>query len=148
MLKVRGWTEAVDGQSHTHEVSFSDAQFVAEQADRKADQDTYFARMGETMRENMAAGLTYAAPPRVVLPGSSGSGAQDSFARMPDESILTVGKNGEVYLDAVRLGAARVSKLVQFGRSVFGHGATDGKWYRWTGLVWSVLDDFDASILK
>jgi hypothetical protein len=77
-----------------------------------------------------------------LLPGSP------NLATMPDQSVLSLGGMGEVYLDGRRLGAARVAKLVRVGVSIYGRGATDGQWYRWTGTGWVVQAQVDTNLLQ
>lgn len=142
MSYTQRWTEVVtpEGQpaSRTlHEVIVDDA---AEQAELQRE-------MAKEAREAAATAAAlkniYFAPRGAVslLPGASG------LLTMPDESVLSVGALGEVYLDGRRLGAARVSKLIQLGTSIYGKGATDGKLYRWTGTGWVVITDFDTALL-
>lgn len=76
-----------------------------------------------------------------LLPGSS------NLVTMPDQSVLSLGAAGEVYLDGRRLGSARVAKLVRVGVSIYGVGATNNQWYRWTGTGWVVQADIDTNLL-
>jgi hypothetical protein len=136
MALSQNWNEIVNGATTNHTIIIDDpgvAQFDAVNA-RIAER--FAAANGAMLTQQlMAVGIPQYVPPA-------------AYAVMPDDSVLTVGPGGEVYKDAVRLGSAKVSKLVQIGTSVYGAGKTDGKWYRWTGTGWVVVTDFDASILK
>lgn len=86
-------------------------------------------------------------PPQVIYPGAP------DLALMPDESVISVGPAGEVYRDGARLSnangtASRVAKVVRVGTSVYGKGASNGLWYRWTGSAWALVTDVDPNILN
>lgn len=71
--------------------------------------------------------------PRYLLPGD-GQRAFDAT-----DAILTVGADGAVYRDGVRLGGAFVSALCCYGATIVGKGKTDGQTYRWDGTRWLVV---------
>lgn len=121
-----------------HEIVVGDAEEQAELNREMAKEGREAAAMAAAIRN------IYFAPRGVLelLPGSP------DLVTMPDESVLSVGAGGEVYLDGRRLGAARVAKLIQLGTSVYGRGATDGKLYRWTGTGWVVITDYDTALIK
>jgi hypothetical protein len=83
-----------------------------------------------------------AAPVQYALPGDG------LLLRMPDDSALSVGADGAVYLDANRLGTAMVSKLAQVGKSIYGLGKTTPIWWRWTGSTWTAVTSFDPGLLR
>ncbi len=64
---------------------------------------------------------------------------------MPDGTVWTVDPDGGVWVDARKLGTVHVSMLTLTGKTVYGKGLTDGKWYRWTGAAWA--DASDAYVL-
>lgn len=98
----------------------------------------------DAQRVMLVAALGTAIPVQYVLPGDG------KLAKMPDESVLSVGPDGAVYLDGLRLGTAMVAKLVQAGKSIYGLGKSVPTWWRWTGTTWASVPagTFDANILK
>jgi hypothetical protein len=76
-------------------------------------------------------------------------------------NVFTLGPNGEVYRNALRLatvsslsGAVQkmlAQRLVLVGTEVFALGKTDGKWWRWVGNAttnaWASVTDFDPVLL-
>ena len=126
------YTETVDGVAHPHSIVYDDVSDAAMMGKKQA-----VATMEAVA---LASALSGPIPPSYVPP--------DRFATMPDGSILTVGTDGSVYLDGGRLGAAKVSKLVRFGKSVYGLGLTSPLWWQWTGSTWVQVTTFDSSILK
>jgi hypothetical protein len=84
-------------------------------------------------------------PPRAAVtlkPGEAG------VCTMPDGSLISVGAEGQVYVDGRRIGTNKVAKVVSFGLSVYALGATDGKWWRWTGSGWTAVAEVDARHLS
>lgn len=58
------------------------------------------------------------------------------YARLPSGQVLTLGPNGEVYKDGVRLGTSAAQLIVQVGATVLLKGKTDPRWWQWTGTAW------------
>lgn len=81
-------------------------------------------------------------PPQIVLPGDG------SRAKMPDGSVISVGANGEVYKDALQLGATMARQVIQYGNTVYAQGKTNPLWWRWTGSTWTQATAYDVTILK
>lgn len=72
-----------------------------------------------------------------------------SSASMPDGTVWMVAPDGSVWVDARRTaGNVKVAMLTLIGRSVYGKGLTDGKWWRWSGMGWvaTTADDYVTAL--
>lgn len=70
------------------------------------------------------------------------------FAVMPSGQLLTLGPNGEVYSDGIRLGGSAAQLIVQVGTTVLLLGKTIPKWWKWTGTAWfGPLAEVDLTLL-
>jgi hypothetical protein len=121
-----GWTEVAGGATTLHQFTVTEEQARGE---------------GELAAYKALAQRAVEAQPRTMMPWDGASMV------LADGTILSLAATGEVYLDGRRLGTARVAKLVQVGKSTYGRGATDGKWWRWSGTGWFEVPDFDARLL-
>jgi hypothetical protein len=106
--------------------------------------EVYAARVGQCVAVAMGAMLwdrdQRSAIPQFVPPMP--------YARLPNGQVLTLGPNGEVYRDGIRLGKAAAQLIVQVGSSVLLLGKTDPKWWQWTGSAWSgPLLEVDLTLL-
>lgn len=139
-----------DGSQQT-----SDTTVTVDDVAEKEMQDTTQRALTASTRETMndVAGVNAAAmlqvlraadqqPPQYLKPGDG------QFAAMPNGQMLSVGLNGEIYLDAVQLAGVAAAKLVQFGLSIYAQGKTQPSWWKWTGSAWTQVTAFDPSILK
>jgi hypothetical protein len=153
------WTETIDGKIETHVLTYTDAELTTIAAFKATENAPFSQALADAVKTALTALIAPAAQATAVANAAIMQAMLMSstapiyippsqFAVMPDESVLTVGVGGEVYLDGVRLGTARVTKLVKFGRSVFGLGKTDGLWWQWTGTTWINVTQLDGSILK
>ena len=71
------------------------------------------------------------ATPRFVLPGN--------FIAANDGAVLKLDAEGKVYRNGQRLGNNAASQAMVYGTAMYMHGATDGKWWEWTGTAWRLL---------
>lgn len=147
MPRIYTWTEDV--------VSTDGAGVTTHRKDVRTQtlDDTYLATLAEAQAETAVIGaaatedmmtrmLVKTVPPQTILPGST------DLALMPDDSVLSVGANGEVYADGLRLGQNAVAKLVRVGKSVYGLGKTVRVWWKWTGTTWAPAPDVDPNLLS
>jgi hypothetical protein len=146
MAYARAWKETVTtGEGETATSVVTTHRIDVDDANEQIELNREASGNGQ-MANSIAAALVniYHAPrgARSILPGEAGR-----LLTLPDESVLSVGAEGQVYLDGRRLGTAMVAKLTQVGKSIYGRGKTDGKWWRWTGSAWTEAADVDAGLL-
>jgi len=70
------------------------------------------------------------------------------YASDPSGAVFSLGIAGQVYKDGVRMPGLAASKFVLCGLSLYAHGRTDGKWWKWVGTGWgAVAGEVDPTIL-
>lgn len=143
-------TTLADGTHETSDTTVT-VDDVAEQEMQDTTQRAISASTRETLNEVVTANAAAiggvlqsmdAPAPQYLTPGATG------FASMPNGQALSVGANGEIYLDAVQLQGVAAAKMVQFGLSIYAQGKTQPSWWRWTGGGWVQVTAFDPNILK
>jgi len=128
------YTDTVDGVAQTHLIEMDDAALQAlAVADAARAFPPWLAQIlaPASLQQMSAAYDAEQAAPRYVNPGG--------FAADNEGAVLSLDASGKVFRNGVRLGAAIGSRALVYGNGLFVHGASDGKWWEWTGSAWSLL---------
>lgn len=136
MPRINEWTEertGADGVVTTVKIKTiaSDEQIAQE--------DAIDAAKREALVEANASALWEKSLPRTMIlrPG------EDGLIPLPDDSVLSIGVEGEVFKDGRRLGTGFAAALVGLGKSIYLVDAdiTTTVIKRWTGTTWSVVKE-------